>query len=494
MEFVKLQSSLLLATGLFLSTSSQAFDYFVKRDGSQLMDGKNALRFAGIHAPELHRIEDDAKGVCKADPRGWGQYFKWPTADEQENWFQSLAFTGHKVMRTYVLSVEQEFDPNCQRETHISKPLKGKITPQLNESAMVHYDRMIALAEKYNVRLILPFIDHWPWWGGREQLAAFYGEAPEDFYNINSKTYAAYLSIIEQVINRKNTITGRLYRDEKAIMAWETGNELKDTTAEFLQSTAAHIKSLDKNHLVMDGNYTQIHDFALKDPNVDIISNHYYENVGNLSPATVSKDLQKIAGNKVYVVGEFGLLDIDQLSAIANAAIKQDYQGHKTAGFFIWGLRGHRHDGGFYWHLEPANNKTYSYHIPGFPEGESNQESAVIDLVRESIAHMNGDKNVAPLPKPLPPKLRPIRDQKDIRWMGAAVGRYYRIERSTTINGPWKIIGDNISDGINRFDPSTMTLFSDTDSVSKGTYYYRVIAINESGESAPSDVVMFLLR
>lgn len=43
------------------------------------------FRFAGIHAPELHRIEDDARGPCRADPRGWGQYFKWPTAQEQQN-------------------------------------------------------------------------------------------------------------------------------------------------------------------------------------------------------------------------------------------------------------------------------------------------------------------------------------------------------------------------------------------------------------------------
>lgn len=483
-----------LLGALLIAHHTHAFDDFIKRDGSLLKDGGKTLRFAGLQAPELHRIEDDAKGVCKADPRGWGQYFKWPTADEQENWFQSLAFTGHKVMRTYVLSVEQESDPLCQRETHISKPLAGEQFPRLNENAMVHYDRMIALAEKYQIRLILPFIDHWPWWGGREQLAAFYGEQGEDFYNTESKTYAAYQNIIKQVISRQNTITGRLYRDEKAIMAWETGNELKDTTASFLQETAAYIKSLDPNHLVMDGNYIQIHDFSIKDPNVDIISNHYYENVGNLTPATVTADLRKIAGNKVYVIGEFGLLDIAQLSAIANAAVKQDYHGHKTAGFFIWGLRGHRHDGGFYWHLEPANNKTYSYHIPGFQEGEHNQELAVVDLVRKSIAILNGDKNVAPLPKPLPPTLRSITNQSDIRWMGAAVGRNYRVERSTDLKGPWKVLAEKISDGINKFDPATMTLFSDKQQLSKGTYYYRVIAINESGESVPSNIEKLEIR
>jgi len=49
------------------------FAHFITRQGAQLMDGSQLFRFAGIHAPELHRIEDDARGVCKADPRGWGQ-------------------------------------------------------------------------------------------------------------------------------------------------------------------------------------------------------------------------------------------------------------------------------------------------------------------------------------------------------------------------------------------------------------------------------------
>ncbi|GEA09944.1 hypothetical protein [Alteromonas sp. KUL49] len=51
------------------------FTHFITRDGSVLYDGSEAFRFAGIHAPELHRIEDDARGKCMADDRGWGQVF-----------------------------------------------------------------------------------------------------------------------------------------------------------------------------------------------------------------------------------------------------------------------------------------------------------------------------------------------------------------------------------------------------------------------------------
>jgi mannan endo-1,4-beta-mannosidase len=90
--------------------------------------------------------------------------------------------------------------------------------------------------------------------------------------------------------------------------------------------------------------------------------------------------------------------------------------------------------------------------------------------------------------------LRAITTQSDIRWMGAAVGRNYRLERATDIKGPWKIIAEKVSDGINKFDPATMTLFADKEQLAKGIYYYRVIAMNESGESAPSNIEKLEIR
>lgn len=222
-----------------LAAEQSHFEHFITRDGAALKDGDRLFRFAGIHAPELHRIEDDARGTCKADPRGWGQYFKWPTAEEQENWIKALVQTGAKAQRVYVLSVQQENDAACGRETHILSPETPNGMPRLNEAAMKVYDNMIAEADKQGLRLILPFIDHWWWWGGREQLASFYHEKPEDFYRTDSKTFQAYLDVIRQVITRTNTITGRHYYDEKAIMAWETGNELEDTNADFLHQTSA---------------------------------------------------------------------------------------------------------------------------------------------------------------------------------------------------------------------------------------------------------------
>lgn len=203
----------------------------------------------------------------------------------------------------------------------------------------------------------------------------------------------------------------------------------------------------------------------------------------------VLSDLKKINGKKVYIIGEFGLLGIEKLQEIMDATINAEYNGAKTAGAFVWGLRGHRHDGGFYWHLEPANNNTYSYHIPGFAENHQNEEIEVVNMVRTAIAKMDGKNKIQSLPKPYAPILRQIVSLEKINWMGAAVGRSYRVERANSKKGKWIVIGDDISDGKNRYDPLTDSLFKDKSPVEKGrTYYYRIIAKNESGESKPSNV------
>ena len=489
-KFIALMCAL---TGFLIPSAQADFTHFITRDGHRLLDGATELRFAGIHAPELHRIENDAAGPCLQDPRGWGQYFQWPTADEQENWIKALTRSGHKVMRVYVLSVATPYDQDCQRETHILPPSSPDGMPVLNENAMVVYDRMIALASKHNLRLILPFIDHWKWWGGREQLAAFYGESANDFYNTDSKTYQAYLHIISTVINRKNTLTGRLYSEEKAIMAWETGNELRDSTPVFVQKTAAHIKKHAPKQLIVDGTYLKIISSSLDDPNIDIISNHFYTTNENNNPEQIEKDLKAINGKKVYLIGEYGLKGASGLEDIMHKAVHYQYQGARAAGAFIWGFRGHRHNGGFYWHKEYTGH--YSYRLPGFTEGDPNEEQAVVDIVRTAQAQLQGLTAAPPLPVPEAPILRDVSNHGAIAWMGAPLGKYYRIERRKKNASwkfwqrwtPWRTIGRDISDGKLVFMPQEDTLFVDSN-ITHGRYQYRVYASNPSGESPPSNI------
>lgn len=478
----------ILLLALVACSPVHAFEHFITRDGHRLYDGDREFRFVGIHATELHRIEDDIRGACPQDRRGWGQYFKWPTADEQENWIKSLVRSGHTASRVYTLSYAHLDDAACGRETHVLPPATPDDQPQLNEDAMRVYDRMIALADEHGLRLILPFIDHWEWWGGRKQLAAFYGESADDFYDTDSRAYAAYLDVVRQVITRRNTVTGRHYFDEKAIMAWETGNELKFSDAEFVRKTAAHIKSLAPRQLVVDGNYIDLLESSLEDPNVDIINNHFYVHQGDDWPGKIHDDLTFIGGRKAYFIGEFGLASTDLIRRTLDAAVATEVSGARPVGALVWGFRGRRHEGGFYWHREGSTDY-YSYHLPGFAENDSFEESAVIEAVRIAQARLLGLEAAPALPVPEAPQLRAIGHDGVLRWMGAPVGRTYRIERSAHGQDDWKTIANGVSDGANRFDPRSDVLFVDAEAASGDMLYdYRVFAVNESGESPPSAV------
>ena len=115
----------------------------------------------------------------------------------------------------------------------------------------------------------------------------------------------------------------------------------------------------------------------------------------------------------------------------------------------------------------------------------------MVDLVRTAAAQMAGQQTMAPLPKPEAPLLRETTSPFAINWMGAAVGRSYDVERAASPTGPWTVVGRDISDGVNEWNPETMVLFRDDyRQLQLGhTYYYRVTAKNESGRSAPSNVI-----
>jgi len=70
-------------------------------------------------------------------------------------------------------------------------------------------------------------------------------------------------SHIETLIMRRNTVTGKLYRDDPAIMAWNLINEPrcktepssigKNALQNWLREMAAFVKALDENHLLTIG-------------------------------------------------------------------------------------------------------------------------------------------------------------------------------------------------------------------------------------------------
>lgn len=127
-------------------------------------------------------------------------------------------------------------------------------------------DGAIALAGARGLRLILTLTNNWPDFGGMPQYVKWLGlPAKNNFYR-SEAAKEAYRNWVEQLITRRNSVTGRLYRDEPAILAWELANEPRcetddgkplgdgvETLTGWVDEMSRFVRSLDANHLIAVG-------------------------------------------------------------------------------------------------------------------------------------------------------------------------------------------------------------------------------------------------
>ncbi|KAJ3099549.1 hypothetical protein HDU97_002950 [Phlyctochytrium planicorne] len=177
-----------------------------------------------------------------------------------------------------------------------------RIKLSINEDLFAGLDMAIAQAGVHGVRIILPFIDHWQWWGGVEDFTAYYGKPKNAFYT-DEEIILGFEALVSHVVQRVNTVTGVKYSDDPSILAWETGNELGGyegykIPAAWTGRIARTIKAVDGNHLVSDGGY-QVNgweDAVLADQMVDMHSGHYYSLPAGFVPQTVVRSGRVGAG------------------------------------------------------------------------------------------------------------------------------------------------------------------------------------------------------
>jgi hypothetical protein len=446
-------------------TASQGFEDFVRRDGDMLKDGDREFRFLSFNIPNLHYVEDDMRFEQ-------GMPFRLPDVFEIDDALGTIEQMGGQVVRMYALSVKKPDDPP-ELPRHILGP------GQFNEEAFVALDQVLAAAHRHRVRLILPFIDQWSWWGGTTELAGYRGKKPEEFWT-DPRVIEDYKAIVAHVIGRVNTVTGITYRDDKAILAWETGNELH-STPEWTRQVAAYIKSLDSHHLIVDGTHRQILlPSSLDDPSIDFVQTHHYEKDPREMIVHIAASAKMARGKKPYHLGEFGFLSTAALCAVMDTVRDQG-----LAGALLWSLRYRTRDGGFYWHHEPAGGDYFkAYHWPGFEIGEQYDERRLMQFVRERAFAIRGLTPPA-IDEPEAPRLLQVTDGGQMTWRGSVGAASYDVQRSVAAGGPWTTVGMGVSEAQVQYRP----LFADASAQPGKTYYYRVVARNASGTSKPSNVV-----
>ena len=441
-------------------SSSAQFKNFITAKGDKLMDGEKELRFISCNVPNLHYIEDYL-------PFDGTKPFRLPDEFEIRDALISIKQMGGKVARVYVFSVRKESDSTAPY--YVDGP--GKF----NEEAFKTFDKVLQIADEVGMRLIVPFVDNWQWWGGPTEYAAFRGK-PRDAFWTDPQLIGDFEKTIAFVLKRTNTFTGIPYSEDKAVLAWETGNEIIAPFS-WTSEVARCIKSFDKNHLVLEGTSRQeIVEEALKDPNLDIMSTHHYHDPKR-AVAFIVKNRQMSKGKKPYIVGEYGIVPTEDIRMITDTVINQG-----LSGAMIWSLRFRCREGGFYHHYEYNNAEAYRW--PGFASGFFYDERMVLQLLREKAHQIDGTITER-LPVPAAPHLLDIRDVSEISWQGSAGAQSYAVERKALTDSGWTVAGNNVDESKYQYRP----LFSDESAQIGMKYLYRIKAKNETGQSEYSNIV-----
>ncbi|MEL7147128.1 MAG: cellulase family glycosylhydrolase, partial [Bacteroidota bacterium] len=452
-------------------TLSQGFDHFITAEGNQLMDGKQVYRFISFNVPTLN-FQEDEMAYTTTNP------YALPTEYEMRDVFATVKEMGGQVIRIYTVPVKNTNFP-ADAPTYVEGP------GQFNEAAFRVTDKMLQLANEYNVRIIFSLLNNRQWMGGRPNYAAFRNKPADDFWT-DPQLIADFKKTIEFVVNRKNTFTGVRYKDDKAILCWETGNELT-SPMEWTVKITRYLKKLDKNHLVMDGWYSDDLDFpfvreaSLNEWSIDMVSSHHYERNAMDIPKNIQKNIGLINQRKPYLVGEFGFVSTSGVASVLDFVI----DNKDVSGALIWSLRHHRKDGGFYWHSEPLGAGVFkAYHWPGFPSGDRYDEANLMKMYRASAFKIQG-KELPGISAPLAPELLPVVNVHSISWRGAMGATGYNVYRAESKEGPWEIVGYNVSDA----DVPYFPLFHDETARLGKSYYYSVKSLNSAGISDRSNVV-----
>ncbi len=250
---------------------------FVTRAGATLLLDGRPFRFAGANIYWLG-LDENVGGV------------NYPTRFRVDDALTTARAMGATVVRSHTLGISVD----CAL---CVEPSLG----HFNATALAHIDDAVKAARGHGIHLVVPLVDNWRYYhGGKHTFTDWRGVADENQFYTNATVIADFEQYIGHLLNHVNIYTGVAYKDDPTIMAWETGNELS-APASWVKTITTYIKGVDRNHLVLDGNYgVKPDDLSL--PGVDIVSDHFY-------PADVAKLTSDAAAvrsaGKAYIAGEF---------------------------------------------------------------------------------------------------------------------------------------------------------------------------------------------
>jgi mannan endo-1,4-beta-mannosidase len=232
-------------------------------------------------------------------------------------------------------------------------------------------DRTIAWAEQRSMRLILTLVNYWDdilgmrAWSGSDQKAFYTDQAVRD----------AFQAHVTDLLSRVNAVTGRQYRDEPAVLAWELANEPRCETCDpeivfdWASGLSAAIKSAGArqlvslgdggffrrwgagSHALYNGSHGMDHERLLGIPSIDFGTCHLYP---EFEPSTDEVDfgLRWIRehieaarrASKPAIIEEYGTKDRARRDATF-AAWLAEVEANHGAGSLLWMIAGNDDSG-----------------------------------------------------------------------------------------------------------------------------------------------------
>ena len=463
----------------------------IVRKGDKLYEGDKVFRFLSFAVPNIQQNESQ----IRTDRTN-----RFPDEYEVRDILDALQRLGGRATRTFSLSILSPEDDNM--------PVYVQGKRDYNEEAFQCLDRILAYAPEYDVRIIIPFIASQRFGGirGVDEFAALSGKAEVGAFWTDPEVKADFKHFLSFILNRTNTITGKPYKTDPAILGWQFGNEFdsyygdrrlpgnewRPIITAWCQGMGAFIKQNDPNHLLFDGG-GMTRQAVLADPNIDVVSEHLYEywsDMGTqLSPIAL-RSMEECKGIKPLVIDEFGLCTMDNLKTLLETIRETDITGG-----LLWSVRGHRRDGGWYYHNE-GGTSVNSFHYPGFSAGRVYDEKRTLDLMRTEAYLLKGEA----LPAIKAPSQAPVlfAHKDGFTWRGSTGASYYVIERSESPEGQWKVLATGLEDSVIadviafEYSPEAaepLVFYHDETKDKNKKYYYRLKGVNEGGSSEYSNIL-----
>lgn len=407
---------------------------FVQRDGNSLVLDQEPFRFGGANIYWLG-LDENVGGIQ------YPTYYRIRNALLTARSLGSVAIRSHLGISTgHPLSLE---------------PSRG----HFNNEAFRTIDYAVYQSGQLGLRLIIPFTDNWQYYhGGESNFTGWFGVEPSEFYT-NPQVVDAYEQYIEHFIHHVNPYTGRAYKDDPTVMAWELGNELNGMPQAWIERISAYIHQLAPRQLIAAGKQFGINPATLHSPFIDIVDVHYY-------PPTADKiqaDAKTVAdAGKVYIAGEYA-------STAASSELLTPLASDKhVTGAMFWSLFGHNDTYGYVQH-----DDGFTLHVPGDTPRMKAEVQSITTFNRAMGAGLKLPQ--APQETPYITSITKRHANNVIAWRGAAGAVGYSVEVAVDgPNGPWnkagnEIVTDQETPWLDKNSPRTAA-------------WYRVAAVYNNGK------------